>query len=568
MASADRDELTELRAQLKQLRRECDRSAGMSAEIIAAFGEAFRRERRVFRKESEAGTADVVSLEKGHVVLPLGIKEQRVAVGAFETARRVAATALCADASEVVTLRVTFERSEVQRVRDLTGESVDEPGRDRTTFLVRLIAGEAKELFEIVPQGEVTEFAVCRVGGEPCVVRLQIGGLAPRSAVTNGERTSTPPAVVVSGNPPSSKGTLWKAQELLREGRPERAMEVALAYATDVERPALALLRATLAAGDDEWLANVNAYLEQFETAPIRLEKTNAPRFLRLSADVPHTVSGGPLVTVLMPAYNAERTLELAASSILKQSWRELELIIVDDCSVDATPEVAHRIARSDPRARVHRNAVNVGPYVSKNIALSMANGAYITCHDADDWAHPQRIEKQVEAIVASGGRARACVSSWLRLDEAGSFCGFTAIGRHSHDGALRLAHVTCMIEAEFMKRYVGHWDSVRFGADGEMLERLERLLGEDLLRLRQLSVLSLDAPRSLTNNAAHGISRSAGLSPTRRAYRDAWRRWHAVLTDGAYIEFPQRARPFAVPDACTVPSAAMDLVCAKRATP
>ena len=304
----------------------------------------------------------------------------------------------------------------------------------------------------------------------------------------------------------SSKGTLWKAQELLREGCAERAMEVALAYATDVERPALALLRATLAKDDAEWLANVNAYVEQFGIAPIRLENTNASRFLRLAADAPRTVSGGPLVTVIMPAFNAEKTLALAAGSILKQSWTELELIIVDDCSSDATCEIAQRIARLDPRAKVVRNKVNVGPYVSKNVALSMARGAYITCHDADDWAHPQRLENQIEAMKSNG--ARACVASWLRLDEAGAFGGFTSIGRQSHDGALRVAHVTCMIEAEFMRRYVGHWDCVRFGADGEMLERLERLLGEDLLRLRHLSVLSLDAPRSLTNDAVHGISK------------------------------------------------------------
>jgi hypothetical protein len=112
------------------------------------------------------------------------------------------------------------------------------------------------------------------------------------------------------------------------------------------------------------------------------------------------------------------------------------------------------------------------------------------------------------------------------------------------------------------MKRYVGHWDSVRFGADGEILERLERLLSEDLLRLRQLSVLSLDAPRSLTNDAAHGISRSAGLSPARRMYRDAWREWHSTVTaDSAYIEFPQLRRPFVAPAACVVHTAEAELV-------
>jgi glycosyltransferase involved in cell wall biosynthesis len=554
MANTEGHEMSELRAQLETLRRECDRSARMTAEIIAAFGESFRRERRMLRKES-TGATDVVSLDKGYAVLPLGIKEQRVAVASCETANRVRATALCADASEVVTLILAFGSLEPP-VRAVAGESANEPREEGATFLVRLIAGEAKDLFEIAPHADAMEFAVRRMGGQPCVVRLEIAGQALRAAATSGEGDSAPSTAGprAHGDRPSGKGTLWKAQQLLREGRPERAMEIALAYATDAERPALSLLRATLAANDDEWLTNVNTYIEQFGIAPIRLEKTNASRFLRLAADAPRAVSGGPLVTVIMPAYNAERTLELAATSILKQSWRELELLIVDDFSPDATGEIARRIARQDPRVRVHRNSVNVGPYVSKNVALSMANGAYITCHDADDWAHPQRIEKQVAALVARGGCARACVASWLRLDEAGGFGGFTTVGRQSHDGALRLAHVTCMIEAEFMKRYVGHWDSVRFGADGEILERLERLLGEDLLRLQYLSVLSLNNPRSLTNHAVYGISKAAGLSPTRRAYRDAWRRWHATVTaDGAYIEFPQLRRPFAAPDACLV---------------
>jgi hypothetical protein len=465
-------------------------------------------------------------------------------------------------------VRLTFASLKDPDVREVAGERIDEPNADHATFVVRLIAGEPKNLFEIVPHTDAIKFAVCRMGGEPCVVRLEVGGEAAAIAVAGAaEHASAFSADPASrGDRTSAKGTLWKAQELLREGRPERAMEVALAYATDAERPALALLRATLAKDDDEWLANVNAYVEPFGIVPVRLEQTDASRFLRLAADVPPAAYGGPRVTVIMPAYNAERTLELAAASILKQSWPELELIIVDDCSSDATWEIARRLADLDSRVRTRRNSVNVGPYVSKNLALSMARGDYITCHDADDWAHPQRIEKQIEAIAASGGRAHACVASWLRLDEAGGFCGFTTVGRQSHDGALRLAHVTCMIEAEFMRGYVGHWDSVRFGADGEMLERLERLLGNDLLRLKHLSVFSLDAPRSLTNHALYGISKAAGLSPTRRAYRDAWRQWHATLTsDSAYLEFPPNVRPFAAPDECVVPAGSMELAYGTR---
>ena len=565
MGTPERDELAELRMQLDQLRRECDRSADMTGEIIAAYGEMFRRERRA-RKHADRFASAEVSFSNGTAMLPLGVKDQTVAVRSSEAARRVSATALCRDSSQIVVVRLSFEPSQAQGVQEVAGEAVTDSSAAPNTYLVRLVAGESKDLFEIDAHADISEFTLCRVGGEPCVLRLQIDGAAD-AATEQSPNGSSLVAAVGRRDRASSKGTLWKAQELLREGCAERAMEVARAYATDVERPALALLRATLAKDDAEWLANVNGYVEQFGIAPIRLEDTNAPRFLRLAADAPRTVSSGPLVTVIMPAYNAEKTLELAAGSILKQSWTELELIIADDCSTDATYEIAQRIAHLDPRAKVFRNSVNVGPYVSKNLALSMAGGAYITCHDADDWAHPQRLENQIEAMKRNG--ARACVASWLRLDEAGAFGGFTSIGRQSHDGALRLAHVTCVIEAEFMRRYVGHWDCVRFGADGEMLERLERLLGDDLSRQRQLSALSLDRPRSLTNDPVHGISKSAGLSAPRRAYRDAWRQWHATLTSAsAFIDFPQSGRPFAAPVECIVPSATTNMVSASTVDP
>jgi len=563
MAKTEPDELADLRTQLEQLRRECDRSADMTAEIIAAFGDAFRRERRL-RNEANASASSGVTLEKGSVMLPLGVKDQAVAIPLSEAARRVSASVSCRDSSQVVVVRLSFGLRQVQFVREVAGETVDDANGAVRTFLVRLVAGEPKTLFELDANAETTEFALCRVGGEPCVLRLQIDGAAHAETEEGARRHGPVPFDRRHGT--SSKGTLWKAQELLREGRAERAMEVAQAYAADVERPALALLRATLANDDAEWFANVNAYIGQFGIAPIRLENKCGSRFLRLTADAPRSVSGGPLVTVIMPAFNAEKTLALAATSILKQSWTELELIIIDDCSSDDTWEIAQRIARLDPRVKVLKNKTNVGPYVSKNVALSIARGAYITCHDADDWAHPQRLENQVEAMQSRG--ARACVASWLRLDEAGAFTGFTALGRQSHDGALRLAHVTSMIDAEFMRRYVGHWDCVRFGADGEMLERLEHLLCDEVLRLRQLSVLSLDTPHSLTNDAVHGVSKTSGLSAARRGYRDAWREWHKTLTPGhAFIEFPQHVRPFAAPKECVVPSAAIDLVCTSKIT-
>jgi len=518
IAPACKQEIESLKEELAALRRQQVRSAEMAADAIAAFGETFRRAQR----PSNAGSDASVRLSDSAVVFPLGVKDQQVVLSASDAARSVSAVVLCVDASDVVTLRVESEAG----IR-----------------IVELIAGEPTLLLDNLPAGTDVTFKVRRVGGELCLLRLET------------------PSPVLRNSRPQSKGTLWRALQLVRANRADLAVEVGLSQASDIERPALNLLHATLAVQDEAaWLSHLNSYVEQFGIAPIRLRSADAPRFMRLDAQPGRTIANGPTVTVIMSAFNAERTLEFAAASILKQSWQPLELIVIDDCSSDATWQIAQRLERLDSRVRVFRNNANVGPYVSKNLALSLANGAYITCHDADDWAHPQRIEKQVEAM--RNAQARACVAGWLRFDESGVFTGVTRVGRQSDDGALQLAHVTCMLETDFMRRHVGHWDSVRFAADGEMLERLEHILGNGFLRLRQLAVLSLNVPSSLTNDPVHGISKLSGLSPTRRAYRDAWRQWHATLTpESAYLPFPQAGRPFPAPDECVVSREALNVV-------
>lgn len=535
-----------LQEQLAALRRQQARSSEMAADVISAFGEAFRRALRASENCANAS----IQLDDAALHFPLGVKDQHVELTPSDVRRSVSATVLCADACDVVTLRLEFE-----------GARWDEA--EAGVRIVQLIAGESQSLFENVPAGKRVAFNVRRVGSELCLLRLEtVSTPADRQSASATADLVTP----AKKRRPPSKGTLWKAMQLARAGRADLAMEVALGQANDIERPALNLLHATLAVDDEAaWLSHLNAYVAQFDIAPIRLRNGSEPRFMRLDAQPARTVVSGPTVTVIMAAFNAERTLEFAATSILRQSWQALELIIIDDCSTDATWQIARRLEHLDSRVRAYRNDANVGPYVSKNLALSLANGAYITCHDADDWAHPQRIEKQLAAMCADGGRAPACVAGWLRFDDSGIFTGFTRVGRQSDDGALQLAHVTCMLETEFMRRCIGHWDSVRFAADGEMLERLEHILGENFLKLRQLAVLSLNAPQSLTNDPVHGISKISGLSPTRQAYRDAWRQWHATLTpDSAYLPFPQPGRLFPAPAECIVPHDALNSVCAR----
>ncbi len=98
-------------------------------------------------------------------------------------------------------------------------------------------------------------------------------------------------------------------------------------------------------------------------------------------------------VSVVMPAYNAAGSVGDAAKSILGQTEADLELIIVDDGSTDATPDVLRELA-VDPRVRLERIS-HAGVVAANNHGAKLAEGRYIARMDADDWAYPQRIEQQ-----------------------------------------------------------------------------------------------------------------------------------------------------------------------------
>jgi glycosyltransferase involved in cell wall biosynthesis len=100
------------------------------------------------------------------------------------------------------------------------------------------------------------------------------------------------------------------------------------------------------------------------------------------------------LISVLMPVYNVEKYIQKSVNSILQQTYRNFELIIVDDCSVDGTYNIVKNMALHDNRIRLFRNKENLKISKTLNFALSQARGNFIARMDGDDISDLRRLER------------------------------------------------------------------------------------------------------------------------------------------------------------------------------
>ena len=100
-------------------------------------------------------------------------------------------------------------------------------------------------------------------------------------------------------------------------------------------------------------------------------------------------------ISVIIPAYNAGDFLSTAVQSVLNQSHRNLELLIIDDASTDATGQLAQVFAAQDARVRYHRNPSNTGVARSRNLGVSLARFDWIAFLDSDDRWQPDKLARQ-----------------------------------------------------------------------------------------------------------------------------------------------------------------------------
>lgn len=103
------------------------------------------------------------------------------------------------------------------------------------------------------------------------------------------------------------------------------------------------------------------------------------------------------LVSIIMAAYNAEKTIELAIESVLNQTYSNFELLVINDCSKDGTAKLVEDFSAKDNRVRLISNEKNSGVSFTRKHGLEEANGSWIAILDSDDAWAPEKLEKQIE---------------------------------------------------------------------------------------------------------------------------------------------------------------------------
>lgn len=131
-----------------------------------------------------------------------------------------------------------------------------------------------------------------------------------------------------------------------------------------------------------------------------------------------------PLVSIIMPLFNAERYVAQSIESVLAQSYTNWELLVCDDCSSDASAAIVASFAAQDPRIKISYSTENKGIAKTRNACLSLAQGRFVAFLDDDDLWTSDKLEKQVRFMLKS--QCGFCYANYDLMNEDGSARGKT----------------------------------------------------------------------------------------------------------------------------------------------
>ncbi|MDR1614145.1 MAG: glycosyltransferase [Campylobacteraceae bacterium] len=342
-----------------------------------------------------------------------------------------------------------------------------------------------------------------------------------------------------SQNPPSH----FFISLLIRQGEQTKAAKLLKNMKLEGE---LYLLKSNIsAASPKEQLHALNSFLASYDLSGVSLidskKSVSAANIKCNSLRNAACSEKMPLVSILVTTYNTSSYIKSSLASLLSQTYKNLEIIVVDDKSTDDTLSKIKDISAHDSRIKIIANSVNTGTFAAKTLALQQASGEFIICHDSDDFAHSEWIARQVKPLLENR-KLIGSVSQWIRVSDEGKYwvqkiCPLSRLNR------------TSLLFRKSVLENTSSWDIVRTGADSEFHARLKLVFGKNAIKYIKLP-LTIGAYRedSLTTSHSYGYDKN-GISSARLKYWEAWMRWHIdCLKKGRKPTIPQHERPFPAP--------------------
>ncbi|WP_297361262.1 glycosyltransferase [Thauera sp.] len=251
-------------------------------------------------------------------------------------------------------------------------------------------------------------------------------------------------------------------------------------------------------------------------------------------------------VSIVVPAHNAEQCIVETLNSLLAQSHKNIEIIVIDDASEDSTPEIVRKIAKKDKRIKYHRMAKNMGTYFARSFGIHLASGEYVTFNDADDYSHHLRIE--LHLAEAQAGDFDVTTSNYIRYNP------FTGEALETHGKVEHYGFITTFAKKEVFSK-IGSFDLTTRGGDAEFSLRLKKFY--DKKKIKHLpcpTYLAAQMPGSLTFSEINPqiLVKQNSLSYSRKRYAahfNVQQRFFGTAENCARIfAFPMLRSPYRQP--------------------
>lgn len=324
------------------------------------------------------------------------------------------------------------------------------------------------------------------------------------------------------------------AQTLAPEKRPQVASVVIAAERWPTNANILQFITSLPAREQAFWIAEVkrqlgmgdafgaiNVDLIDHGLTPIQLDDSFEQSVLgrlRSSAPLPgwlNQSSSAPQVSIIVAYFNDSSTIEYALRSISQQSYPNIQVLIIDDCS-ELPLELSRNLIPERMGPILHRHDVNLGPYACRNTGLMHATGDLICTHDADDWMHPEHVERQVLRLLDSP-EVKAVYSRHIRVSAHGAL-GFENHGMFIGDGPM-----TGMFHRHVFDE-LGAFLPARTRGDMEFKARLQSRYGKGSVAHESAITLISAAWQSNSKRSIADWQKIAALANFKNDYRSRHR--------------------------------------------